>query len=282
LEKVLKSLIMLRLLEVPYRPGCPISAAEEGESLLASLYILCKGMGLMVLSEGGNPVYVVETDHGRFVEWIIARMTGLLGRNDRDKTVSDALWSALFPIPECGTRPERALSPTLPQSYPIQLSGNAFPGREAVLVRCPGLGEWVLVFESLWEMDRGGRVHRVVRVLPEGISPDQVWIWIPRRPSQPEAGQIASYMATARALRQVLSQESAGEMDEWTARALKRQYLQASTPALEGIVDCYRQGEVVTDIDTWRLDDHADSLVHLIERLVAWVGHRDEDASRVT
>jgi len=265
LKKALKVLMMLRLLEVPYRPGSPLPSAVEADSLLASLHVLCGGVGLMRWREGDRPVYVVEADRGRFVEWVVARTTGLLGRQDRDKGVSDALWSTLFPIAECGARQERYLPPGQSGGGPVQLCGGAFPGREAVLIRRPGRGAWVLVFESPWEMDRGRRVHQAMRALPPHLSPGQVLIWMPRRPLRREAEQITCYIAAGRALRQALSQEGAGEV----VCALQRSYLWASGPALEGIVDGYRDGRVIADGGTWRPGDHANSLVHLIGELVA-------------
>jgi hypothetical protein len=270
LERSLTSLIVLRLLGVPYRSGCPVSAGE-GENLLSSLHVLCGGTGLMTWKEDSKPVYVVEADHQRFVEWVVERVTSFLGRNDWDKVVSDALWSAMFPVPECGTRHERELRPTWSQSHPILLSGTAFLEQGAVLVRRSDLGEWVLVFESPREMDRGRRVHRVMTALPRGISPGQVWIWVPTQPLRDEQGQITCHMATARALRQALC-ASAGEMDERLIRKLRREYVRTSTPALTGIVDCYRQGMVVADKGIWEPSNHTGSLVDLIGELVAWAG----------
>jgi hypothetical protein len=273
LERSLKTLIVLRLLRVPYRSGCPISAGEE-ESLLSSLYVLCRGAGLMVWDEGSNPVYVVETDHERFVEWIITRMTAFLGRNDRDKAMSDALWSTMFSCADRGGG--QGLSPAGSQARLLLLSGGGFSGREAVLVQWPGAGEWVLVFESPWEADRGRRVHQVMMTLPGGILPSQVWIWVPRQPSPSEEERITCYMATARALRQTLSGENAEETGGWLVHALQHPYLRASPPALKATIDCYRQGTVITDRGAWRPGEHTGSLVHLVGKLVAWASRENE------
>ena len=45
LERSLKALVVLRLLDVPYRSGCPISTGAE-KNLLSSLSVHCRGAGL--------------------------------------------------------------------------------------------------------------------------------------------------------------------------------------------------------------------------------------------
>ena len=276
LEKSLKTLIVLRWLGVPYRSGCPISA-EKHKSLLSSLYVLCGGAGLMVWDEEISPVYVVETDQDRFVEWIVARMAAFLGRSDRDKSVSDALWSTLFSTPELGS--ERELASAGSPSHSLRLSGDVFSGREAVLVQSPGAGARVLVFESPWEADQGRRVHRVMKAWPEEIPSCPVWIWVPRRLSPHEQERITRYMAIARALRGTVSGENPDETGEWLVRALRRPYLGASTSALKAIIDCYRQGTVVTDRGAWQPGERTDSLVHLIGDLATWASHEGESHS---
>ena len=216
---------------------------------------------------------VVGADPDWFVEWAIARMAAYLGRADRDKAVSDALWATLFCTPERGTGPE--FLPDGSQQHRLTLSGDVFPGREAVLVRWPGVAEWVLVFESPWEADRGGRLQRVMRALPGGIDSCQVWIWVPREPSPHEADRITYYMAAARVLRNAFSEEGADQTGGWLIRALQEPYLGASRPALEAIIACYRQGMVVTDGGTWRPGQHTDSLADLVGDLVAWVLGRE-------
>ena len=271
LGKSLKSLIILRLLWASYQSGCPSSSGGEEAALLATLHARCKGMGLMVWNEGAGPVYVVETERSQFVEWVITRMSSFLGRTERDKAVSDALWSMLFPTAECGLRQERALPTASLQPCPGLVSGSAFPGREGVGVRCPGQDERVLVFESPWEMDTGRRVHRALKDLPAGVPVERVWIWVPKRPSRRETEQVTCYMAAGRALRELLCQESAGEVvDRWLVRALRRRYVRASMPALRAIVECYRQGMVVAGEGTWRPEDHEGSMECLIRGLLTW------------
>jgi len=78
-------------------------------------------------------------------------------------------------------------------------------------------------------------------------------------------------MAAGRALRELLCQESAGEVvDRWLVRALRRRYVRASMPALRAIVACYRQGMVVAGEGTWRPEDHEGSMECLIRGLLTW------------
>jgi len=279
LERSLKALIVLRLLDVPYRSGCPISTGAE-KNLLSSLSVHCGGAGLMAWTEGGAPVYVVETDRERFVDWIVGRTTAFLGRDDRDKVLSDALWATLFATP--GRDVGQDLPPSGAQTSDgcrtrsLLLSGDAFAGREAVVVQRPGVGRWVLVFESPWETDRGRRVRQVMKALPDGIGPGRVWIWVPRQPLPREDEDITLHMATSRALREVTSGERAdGTTCGWLLRALQRLYLGASAPALEAIVACYREGTVVTDRGTWRPLERAQPLVHLVGEFGAWASGGD-------
>jgi hypothetical protein len=273
LEKSLKALIILRLLGVPYRAGSPIPGAAE-EGLLSSLHILCQGAGLMAWNENGNPVYVVENDPERYVEWVVTRMTAFLGRNERDKAVADALWSKLFSVPEGGVRQE--LLPAGSQPCSLLLSGDVFSGREALLIQWPGAGKWVVAFESPWKVDQGRRVHRVMRALPGEVSSGRVLIWVPRRLLPREEEQVVCYMAIARALRMMPADESADETGGWLMRALQRAYLSASKLALEAILDSYRQGMVVADRGMWYPDQRTDSLVCLVRELMVWV--RSEEA----
>ena len=55
-------------------------------------------------------------------------------------------------------------------------------------------------------------------------------------------------------------------------RALQRTYLEASTPALKAVLNCYQEGEVVTDKGIWRPGGRADSLIQCMGELVAWAG----------
>jgi len=273
LEKSLKALIVLRLLRVPYRAGNPVPGMAA-EGLLSSFYILCKGAGLMAWNDNGNPVYVVENDPEQFVEWVVTWMAAFLDRNERDKAVSDALWSALFSAPECGAR--QGLLPAVSQPCSLLLSGDVFSGREALLIQWPGAGKWVVAFESPWKVDQGRRVHRVMRALPEEVSSSRVLIWVPRRLLLREEEQVVCYMAIARALRMMPADESVDETGGWLIRALQRAYVSASLHALEAILDSYRQGMVVTDRGTWCPDQCTDSLIHLVRELMVWV--RGEEA----
>jgi len=278
LRKALKTIIVLRLLGVPYRAGCPTPAEGKAERLLASLYGLCGGAGLMVWDGEGAPVYVVETAPEQFVEWVVARSACFLGRDERDKTVSDAVWSALFPVAGHDAQPERELLPTGRQTCSTCLSGNTFPGREAVRIRCPDQDEYVLIFESLWEADRGRRVHRGVRALAGKFPMERVGIWIPGRPTPQDEELIVCYMATAQAMRRVFSCGGGRENERWLVRALQGQYLQVSRLALAVILKCYRHGMVVTDRGIWRPGNAVGSLVHLIGDLVTWSGMGGLDA----
>jgi hypothetical protein len=92
---------------------------------------------------------------------------------------------------------------------------------------------------------------------------------------QREEERITHYMATARALK-TFSGESAEGKGGRLIHALRRPYLEASKSALEAIVDCYRQGTVVTDGGAWRPGEATDSLVHLMGELVTWVSGENE------
>lgn len=261
LERRLKELVLLRVLEVPYRTG---SKAKE---LLASLHHVCGGDGLMVWRwNGDEPVYVVEREVEGFVEWLLARTMAFLGRRERDKALSDALWATL------SIGKQSVLEET---TFEIQMA--PFAEGDAVLINHRELGRRVLVFESPWEGERGRRTHRVVRQLPEGMTPDQVWIWLPTVPDPEGDLQITCYMALARALRGAKEGEK-GALSTLVGEA----YLGASVSALRAIAGCYRRGRVVTDQRTWRPNGHRGDLVSLLKHLITWAMEEKSSADGVS
>ena len=270
LERSVKGLISLRLLGVPYRGGCPVWGGANSD-LLYALHVLCRGDGLMAWPEEGRPVFVVESDPERFADWSITRASAFLGRKDRDKALSDALWSTLFTV-RGRRRAEEPPGGIGPEPATVVVSGEVFPGREAVYLERAGAGEWVLVFESPWKADRGGREQRVMRALPEGVGPGQVWIWIPRELKPCEREEVTCYLAAAKALRKALSAEHIDEGRGRLVRELRQSYLGTCKPALEAIIDCYREGTIETDRGTWWAGERGASLVEAIADLVTWAG----------
>lgn len=262
LAKALRALVVLRILELPYQSGSPISS-RTAESLLNALHRLCAGDGLMVWREtGDNPVYVVEREIDRFTDWVLARQVAFLGQHEREKALSDALRVALATDEIAGMA-----------ETPIRLEAVPFAGGEAMLVQHPSLGERVIVFESPWEEDLGQRVHRVLQRLPEGMPVDHVWVWQPALLDPEDVQQVTCYMALARALRE------AGEENRAAALNLMGEsYPSVSALALRAIVGCYRRGRVVTERGVWRPNGHRGSLVSLTQYLVIWAS----DGKRAT
>jgi hypothetical protein len=248
LKRALKTLVVLRTLGVPYRTAPAVDR-------LAALHRLCEGDGLMAWhGRGDAPVYVVERDVERFVDWLLARQIAFLGRREREKALSDTLWSALV------TEKPTTVGETL-----IGIEAAPFAEREAVLVQHPTLGQRVVVCESLWPVDRGQRLHRVLQRLPAGIPLDHVWIWLPASPDPEEVQRMTCYMALARTLRE------ADEEDREAALSVMREsYPSTSALALRAIVGCYRRGRVVTERGVWRPNGYQGSLVSLTRHLFAW------------
>ncbi len=273
LKSILKSLVILRSLGIPYRAGCPIPIVD-GDRLLASLHRRCGGIGLMTWREVDErrPVYVVEADADRFLGWITGRMTAFVGVADREKATLDAVWSVLFSTPDRGIQLTRELSPGGPQASSAWLHGDAFPAREAVLIRCPDLGAKVLVFESPWVRgNRGLGVDRALGALPPACSARDVWVWHPRRLTSRPREHVTCYLALGRALRRSSPRQSP---ETTLFDALRDHYLQASVLALQEIVDCYRYGIIETDGGAWK--PRGESLLHVVEGLVTWaLGRRD-------
>ena len=267
LRKGLKRLVLLRWLGVPYRPGYP-EPLVEGEDLLSSLHHLCGGKGLMVWDEGGESVYVVEADQEKFVEWIIEWTARLLGQEERDKAVSDALWSVLFPPSECGRRRERIV---VRAGLSFTLSWAPLPGREAVVVQRHGGEKWGLIFESPWSIDLGARTHRAMEVVESQADASRILIWMPRRLSQDEAAVVYCYMAAGRALRQILAGKGEA-LEDPVVRMLLERYREAGVMALQALLASYREGSVVAEGEIWRAGDGRVSLVGLIGDLIAWAG----------
>lgn len=249
LERALKTLVVLRTLGIPYR--APSSPAADR---LVALHRLCEGDGLMTWHERvGGPVYVVERDVDRFVDWLLAREVAFLGRREREKALCNALWVAL-----------KTEEPTIDEAS-IGIEVAPFAEQEAVVVHPPALGQRVVVFESPWEADRGQRLHRVLQRLPEGMPVDHVWVWQPALLDPEDAQQVTCYMALARALRE------AGEENRAAALTLMGEsYPSVSALALRAIVGCYRRGRVVTEQGMWQPNGHRGSLVSLTQYLVIW------------
>ena len=250
LERVLKTLVILRTLRLPYRAPSPPAADR-----LAALHRLCEGDGLMTWhGRGGEPIYVVERDVEWFVDWLLARQITFLGQREREKALCDALWAALA-----------TEEPTTVGETPIGIGVAPFAEREAVLIQHPALGQRVVVIESPWEAERGQRLHRVLQRLPEGMPVDHVWVWQPVLLDPEDAQQVTCYMALARALRE------AGEENRAAALNLMGEsYPSVSALALRAIVGCYRRGRVVTERGVWQPNGHQGSLVSLTQYLVIW------------
>lgn len=254
LRRTLRRLIVLRILGLPYRSGSPISLARAN-GLLASLHRLCAGDGLMVWrGTDDEPVYVVERDTDRFIDWLVTRMIAFLGQWERDKALSDALWTTL--TLGKGTRVEDV-------TFKVEMIPST--QGQAVLVRHQTLGKRVLVFESPWEEEQGCRVHRVVRRLPQDVTWDQIWVWLPASPESEEDLYINRYAALARAVR-----ETGGREPNAIRSRLSQLYVASSASALRAIVGCYRRGVVVTKQGTWRPDGRREPLAAAIGHLVAW------------
>jgi len=267
LRRGLKRLILLRWLGVPYRPGYP-GQSGEGEELLSSLHRLCDGKGLMIWDGEGETVYAVEANREQFVEWIIEWTAGLLGRAERDKAVSDALWSALFPPYECGRRWERVV---IGAGFSFTLSWAPFPGREAVVVQRHGGGRWGIVFESPWSIDLGVRTHQAVRVMESKVDVARILVWMPRRLSQDEAAEVYRYMAAGRALRRALL-EGQTALEDPVVWVLQERYREAGAVALQALLASYREGSVIAEGEVWRVEGGRESLVGLMGDLIAWAG----------
>lgn len=254
LQRALRRLIVLRILGLPYRSESPISLARAN-GLLASLHRLCNEDGLMVWRGAeGEPIYVVERDTDRFIDWLVTRMIAFLSQWERDKALSDALWTTL--TLGKGARVEGV-------TFKVEMTPST--EGQAALICHQVLGKRVLVFESPWKEEQGYRVHRVVRRLPQDVDWAQIWVWLPASPEPEEDLYINRYAALARALRESGSQESNAIKSR-----LSQLYVASSASALRAIIRCYRQGEVITDRGTWRPDRRRESLVAAITQLVTW------------
>ena len=271
LARSLRHLILLRLLDVPYRAGDPVEANAEVEALLLSLHKHCRGHGLMVWREGGTQVFVVETEQELYVNWVIRRMMAFLQRKHRDKTISDAIWATLFSNPDYSDSPQRCLLPASASGGALCVSGEHFPDREGITLKTSLSDTWALIFESPWEMDRGRRVRRAIQRLPIGVRSARVWIWEPRALTPAESQIVLAYIAAGRALRYALLEHTQGRGIAWVIDALRRTYISACPAAMKKLLDCFDEGIVISDGGVYTPRHGEERLVPTLKALTVWI-----------
>ncbi|MBN2394519.1 MAG: hypothetical protein JXR84_27550, partial [Anaerolineae bacterium] len=274
----LKCLIVLRLLEVPYRAGEPIEADTGVVQLLLKLHMHCRGYGLMIWQENGAQVFVVETEQDLYIDWVIRRMTAFIQRRHRDKAVSDAIWATLFSQPDHSNGRERYLLPASPGQRLLCVSGDLFPNREGVLVKTSLTERWVLIFESPWEPDRGHRVRGAIQQLPDKVTSEQVWIWEPRVLSPAETQIVLRYIAAGRALRYALLEYAQGRGVAWIIAALRRKYTSVCPLAMRTLLACFDEGIIVSDGGVYNPRRGEQSLIPTLEALAAWMRPANEES----
>jgi len=274
----LKRLIVLRLLEVPYRAGEPVEADTDVVQLLLDLHMHCRGYGLMIWQENGAQVFVVETEQELYIDWVIRRMAAFVQRRHRDKAVSDAIWATLFSQPDHSNGSERCLLPTSPGQRMLCVSGDLFSNREGLVIRTSLTERWVLIFESPWEADQGYRVRQAMQQLPSAIKSDQVWIWEPRLLSGDESQVVLRYLAAGRALRHALLEYAQGRGVAWIIAALRRKYIGVCPQAMRQLLACFDEGTIISDGGVYTPRRGEQSLIPTLEALAAWMRPANEES----
>ena len=272
LEQAVRMLVMLRVIGLPYQPGCP-PPVQWGtnaplDPLLHRLHVLSKGAGLFLWETNGNRTYAVEEDLMQFVEWMITCTLATLTAGDWNKTLSDAVWACLFPRFVCEGQLERTLPPTERRPFPLHISGAAFPGREAIIFRC-GEGEpWGLIFESPLEEERGKRARAALASLRKQVTLNRVLVWEPARPHERDKAFMARYTALARLLR-VASPLHEKAQQQWpgAVSVLQSRYVWACPRAMRAILTGYWQGVVVGHERVWRGFEEEHTLLGIVERI---------------
>ncbi|MBN2394713.1 MAG: hypothetical protein JXR84_28535 [Anaerolineae bacterium] len=270
LERYIQRLIVLRWLDVPYKG----TRDPHLLSQLLSLHTLCQGHDLMVWVEGETPVFVVENRRKAFIAWMMQRMQAFLGYAERDKTLADALWTAWFTTPDFGSVSERTL-PLPAGAESLHVSGEAFPGREAILIRAGEVPPRVVIFESPWELDQGRRVRAAMPQIPAGIPPSRVWVWEPARLTPGQAQTVLAYMTTGRALRYALLQKGYEQAAPRLVNVLKHYYLEASSSAIHHLVQCYQNGQIVTDDGVYPPPAESPDMLHSLAQVFATATGRE-------
>lgn len=248
LREALKTMMLLRYLDIPYR-GYDLEQTSHVGMLLARLNLLCRGRDLMAWQENDLVVFTIETDHERFSAWTVNRMRYFQDSSTRGKLLSDALWSTLFSEAE-NERLDKWQG-QLDSGKPFFVLGNNIPNREAVNVRLAGADMGlIVVFESPWPQDRGRRLQRVLLDTPRSYPKSRILIWEPRLLNPETRAFLQDYLAVGMALRYAMAQKHHGSQQDWLIRALRRKYLKTAPKALRVLTESYRQGQVVSDFAT--------------------------------
>lgn len=240
LERRLKQLIVLRLLDVPYGIAIPDAAA-----LLDALHQYCNGQGLMLWIEDHARIFLVETSTERYAEWIVHRMKQMISREQREVLISHTLWTSLSRDSECAGQRVRLGKGNLSPSFWI--SQGALRAGEAVQVQGSGESPWIVVFESPWSADRGWRTWRAIAALPPEVPLSRVCIWEPRAPLSAEQESMIHTIAIARALHYILLQEAGGCSPHRLIPFLVQEHLISGEKTRQDIVTCYQEGRLITD-----------------------------------
>lgn len=246
LEQSLKTLMLFQYLDMPYR-GYDVGCDPKSSGvLMMKLHMLCGGRGLMRWREDETVLFAIEGDRERFVTWVTGRMHYFEDREARCKVLSDALWSTLFAEAHNDTLDERCVWLDTDQSFSI--SGTQFPTRDAISVRSvEDNAQHIVVFESPWAEDRGCRLQRALRALPDQFPTPRIVVWEPRRLDAEVRQLVREYWAAARALR--YEQQFPGFQRPWLIRTLGRTYLETAPDVLHLLKESYRQGRVVMDTE---------------------------------
>lgn len=271
LMRSLKHLVVLRLLDVPYRYGDPVDANPNATRLLHELHQLCQGNGLMVWRENGAEVFVIETEQALYVNWVIHRMAARMQRKHRDKTLSDALWATLFSHPDHSDGVKRCLRSVSTNEDTLCVSGEHFPDRDGVIITTLWSKAQVLIFESPWEADRGHRVRRAIQQLPGGTTSEYVWIWEPRTFTQAESQTVLYYIAAGQALRCAILEYTQDRGLAWVINALRRAYISACPLAMKTLLTCFDEGLVVSDGGVYSPVPGEGHLLPTLEAFAGWI-----------
>jgi hypothetical protein len=240
LKQQLKILIVLRLLDVPYRP----LTNDEDFACYQTIASACNEEGLKIWREGDACYVVVESSVHAYATWIVRRSLKLIGREEREKVVSDALWSHFFTT---GNPPRTEITLLDEEPSRCMIDGTAYSGREGIVLRCEGAAPWVIAFASPWKEDRGQRVCGVLSALPPEVPLGRVAVWEPRFLTSPERDDLLHYGAAARALRLALARDRRSPPHAHLIDILRKEYLTAAPGALRTLLACYREGRLITD-----------------------------------
>lgn len=232
LTRSIQSLILLRSLNVPYGAGCPATGAPLDTILLLQLHDLCQGAGLMLWQEHSSPIFVVETDRRAFLDWVLARMLTFSTSAQREHTVGELLWTYLFA--------DRHTLQNTPGYDSSSASVSPLLGREGVLFRSHDGRARLVIFESIWKMDRGRRTQRVMAQLPSGMGLGDVWLWEPAEPDDNDLRCLEMVMAHTQALQFATT--------PWVRDMLRQRQADLAEVAEQTVMACYRDGRIYSHL----------------------------------